>query len=122
MPLSNVDIGPIVRICQQHRRRVRYGVLGAAVSTRVGNLGAQPQRYASATATMLNAFFGGRCATASWVVGESGYPTGYGIPPNPVYDPRWSTAAPRHDDVRGFLDWLDTAATGWDKTLQSTCP
>jgi hypothetical protein len=101
---------------------VRYGVLGAAVSARVGNPKARPQRYASATATMLNAFFGGRCPSASWVVGESGYPTGYGVPLNPTYDPNWSTATPQHDEVQGFLDWLDAAATGWDKNPRSTYP
>ena len=122
MPLTNVDIGHVAAICQQHRCRVRYGVLGAAISTRVGNPNALPQNYARATVTMLNTFFGGRGPTASWVVGDDGRPTGYRNPPNPLYDTNWTAATPIHDRVDRFLAWLDTMAAGWDNDLRSTYP
>lgn len=122
MPLKNVDVGAVVQICQQHRHRVRYGVLGAAISARVGNPAADPQNYANATVTMLNAFFGGRCPAGSWVVDESGYPVGYGIPPNELYHPNWNNSTPLHDDVDGFLNWLDATVPYWDENLASTYP
>lgn len=122
MPVTNLDIGPVVQICQQHRERVRYGVLGAAIATRAGHPSARPQDYANATVTMLNTFFGGRCPAASWVVDDSGYPTGYGTPPNELFDRAWSTTAPLHDNVAAFLSWLDRAAPGWDANLESTYP
>jgi hypothetical protein len=122
MPVTNADIGPVVQICMQHRQRVRYGVLGAAISNRVGNPNAEPQNYARATVTMINAFFGGPGPAASWVVDETGFPTGYGGPPNHNYDPNWHSETPLHDVVDGFLAWLDATAPGWDAGLQSTYP
>lgn len=122
MPVSNVDIGHVVRILAGHRRRVRYGVLGAALSTRAGNPDARPGNYGNATVTMLNAAFGGMCPVASWVVNDSGFPEGYGDPQNPLYDPAWSTATPLHDDVGQLLAWLDANALGWDAKLRSTYP
>lgn len=122
MSLTNEDLGPIVMICQNHQNRVRYGVLGAAISSRVGNPNAVPQNYANATVAMLNAFFGGMGPAASWVVGDDGYPTGYGAPPNANFDPNWHDATPLHEEVGEFLDWLDEVAPGWDETLQSTYP
>jgi hypothetical protein len=122
MSVTNVDVGPVVQICQQHHHRVRYGVLGAAIITRVGHPNARPQDYAQATVTMLNTFFSGMCASASWVVDETGFPTGYGMPPNPNFDPNWSTTTPLLGTVAGFLAWLDTTAPGWDANLQSTYP
>ncbi|MBP3956094.1 hypothetical protein J8F10_12455 [Gemmata sp. G18] len=122
MPVNNADVGPVVQLCQQHHQRVRYGVLGAAISTRVGNPNAQPQNYAQATVAMINAFFGGIGPAASWVVEETGFPTGYGAPPNANFDPHWSTMTPLHNTVAGFLVWLDSTAPGWDANLQSTYP
>ena len=122
MPVTNLDVGPVVQICQQYRHRVRYGVLGAAISTRVGNPNAIPHNYANATVAMINAFFGGTCASASWVVGEEGYPVGYGMPPSQDYDPNWSDTTPLAGTVTGFLSWLDATAPGWDANLQSTYP
>jgi hypothetical protein len=122
MSVTNDDVGPVVQICQQHRHRVRYGVLGAAISTRVGNPKALPKNYEQATVAMINAFFGGMCATASWVVDETGFPTGYGAPPNVNFDPNWSTATPLHNTVSDFLVWLDATAPGWDANLQSSYP
>ena len=122
MPVTNADVGPVVQLCQQHRQRVRYGVLGAAISTRAGNPNAQPQNYAQAAVTMINTFFGGICPAASWVVEETGLPTGYGAPPNANFDPNWSAATPLHNTVAGFLAWLDATAPGWDANLQSTYP
>lgn len=122
MPVSKADIGPVVRICQQHRQRVRYGVLAAAISERAGNPNAQPNNYAMAAVTMINAFFGGICPAASWVVEETGFPTGYGAPPNANFDPHWSVTTPLHNTIAGFLAWLDSTAPGWDNDLQSTFP
>jgi hypothetical protein len=122
MPVTNDDVGPVVQICQQHRHRVRYGVLGAAISTRVGNPNAVPQNYAQATVTMINTFFGGMCPSASWVVDDTGRPTGYGAPPNASFDPSWSAVTPLHDAVADFLAWLDAVAPGWDVNLQSSYP
>jgi hypothetical protein len=122
MPVSNLDVGNVVNILATHHHRVRYGVLGAAISNRAGNLTALPEHYAQATVTMLNAFFGGRCPAASWVVDETGFPTGYGAPPNPSYDTAWNANTPLHDDVQAFLAWLDATAPGWDAHLHSTFP
>jgi hypothetical protein len=122
MPVHNADVGHVVQLCQQHHQRVRYGVLGASISTRVGNANALPQNYAQATVTMLNTFFGGMCAPASWVVEETGFPTGYGAPPNANYDVNWSATTPLHNTVVGFLAWLDATVPGWDANLQSTYP
>ena len=122
MPVTNLDVGPVVQICQRNRHRVRYGVLGAAISTRVGHPNARPQDYANATVAMINTFFGGRCASASWAVDELGYPTGYGMPPSLNYDPYWSNTTPLSDTVTEFLAWLDATAPGWDANLQSTYP
>ncbi len=122
MPVSNADVRDVVEICQQHHHRVRYGVLGAAISTRAGNLDARPGNYGSATVSMLNAAFGGRGPAASWVVARNGLPTGYGPPPNPLYHPQWTETTPVHQEVQEFLDWLDTVSPGWDGGLQSTFP
>ena len=120
MPVSSEDVGHVARICQQHRRRVRYGALGAAISTRAGNPKALPQNHAQATVTMLNKSLGGKCPAGSWVVDETGYPAGYGTPPNDLFDPNWSDGAPVLDDVQTLLSWLDREAPGWDAQLQST--
>lgn len=122
MPLSNADVGHVVTILALNHQRVRYGVLGAALSRRVGNPNARPGSYGNATVTMLNTFFGGMCPAASWVVNDSGFPEGYGDPPNALYDPAWSPNAPLHDDVDELLQWLDTNSHGWDANLQSTYP
>lgn len=122
MPVKNVDVGTVVQVCQRHRHRVRYGVLGAAISARAGNPRARSQNYANATVTMLNKFFGGRCPSGSWVVDERGYPTGYGTPLNEKFDPNWTASTPLHEGVAEFLAWLDATAPGWDSKLQSTYP
>lgn len=122
MPVHNADVGAIVQICQQHHQRVRYGVLGAAISERVGNPNALPQNYAQATVTMIYAFFGGVTPAASWVVDNTGVPTGYGTHPNSNFDPNWHLATPLHDTVTGFLAWLDKTVPGWDGNLQSAYP
>jgi hypothetical protein len=122
VPVTNVDVGRIVKICQTGGRRVRYGVLGAAISTRVGHPNARPQDFAQATVTMLNTFFGSKCASASWVVDETGFTADYGQPPNELFDPDWSREAPVFDDVQNFLAWLDRASPDWDDQLQSTYP
>lgn len=122
MPVSNVDVGHVVGILAAHRRRARYGVLGAALSRRVGNPNARPGNYGNATVTMLNTFFGGMCPAASWVVNDSGYPEGYGNPLNHLYDPAWSLSTPLHDDMDELLQWLDANSPGWDVNLQSTYP
>ncbi len=62
------------------------------------------------------------CPAASWVVNDSGYPEGYGDPPNHRYDLAWSLATPLHDDVDELLQWLDANSHGWDANLQSTYP
>ena len=63
---------------------------------------------------MLNAYFGGRAPTASWVVGKDGYPTGYEIPPGDSYDPNWNINQPLYENVNDFLNWLDeTAGKNW---------
>lgn len=122
MSVSNFDLGTVVNILAQSRHRVRYGVLGAAIATRVGHPAALPGNYGNATVTMLNSFFGGRCPAASWVVSEDGFPEGYGNPPGPLYDADWNVNTPLHDDVQEFLDWLDANAHGWDANLQSKYP
>jgi hypothetical protein len=122
MPVTNADVGPVVQLCQQHHHRVRYGVLGAAISTRVGNPNALCNEYANATVTMINKFFGGRCPTAAWVVNDTGFPKGYGTPPNANFDSNWAETTPQHDTIAGFLAWLDATAPGWDANLQSTYP
>lgn len=122
MPVRNADVEVVVQICQQHQHRVRYGVLGAALGTRAGNPNALPRNYASATVSMLNATFGGRGPAGSWVVAGNGLPTGYGPPPNPLYDLQWNEATPVHQDVEEFLDWLDAISPGWDGGLLSTFP
>ena len=122
MPVRNADIGRIIKICQRHRQRVRYGVLGAAPSTRAGNPNALPQNYAQATVTMINASFGGMAQPASWVVDETGFPTGYGAPPNANFDPGWPGATQPYDNVTDFLAWLDDMEPGWDENLESTYP
>src|SRR3982074_3801340 len=122
MPLSNMDVGLVVNIVAQHHQRVRYGVIGAAISTRVGNPAAVPGSWGPATVASLNGFFGGMCPPASWVVGENGFPTGYGEPPgppNPLYDLTWSVNTPLHETVQALLEWLDNNAPGWDGNLQS---
>ncbi|MBL8873777.1 MAG: hypothetical protein JNK90_28635 [Planctomycetaceae bacterium] len=122
MPLNSSDVGAIVLICQQHQQRVRYGVLGAALSARVGNPDPRTQDYAQATVAMINKFFGGTGPAASWVVDETGFPKGYGVPPNPNYDVNWQVNAPLHESIAEFLQWLDTTASGWDNHLISTYP
>ena len=122
MPVKSADVGPVVLICQRCRERVRYGVLGAAISTRVGNPNALPRYYGQATVTMINAFFGGVYPAASWVVDKTGLPVGYGEPPNPNFDPNWHAATPVHNAVQEFLAWLDGTVPGWDDKLQSTYP
>jgi hypothetical protein len=119
MPVNHVDVGMVAEICQEHQNRVRYGVLGAAISSRVGNPAAAPRAYTQATVAMLNAFFEERCAAASWVVGENGYPTGYEALD---LDPNWNIATALHNNVAGFLEWLDHTQPGWDENLESTYP
>lgn len=122
MPVNNGDVGFVVQICRQHQQRVRYGVLGAAISCRAGNPNALPQNYAQATVTMINTFFGGVCPTASWVVDETGFPSGYGDPPNVSFDPNWHINTPLHESVQEFLAWLDATVPQWDANLQSNYP
>lgn len=122
MPVTHTDVAVVAGICQVHRHRVRYGVLAAAISTRAGNQNARPEAYASATVTMLNAALGGRGHVASWVVGANGHPTGYGTPPNELYDVNWAATTPIHNDVHEFLGWLDETVPEWDADLQSTFP
>lgn len=130
MALHHNDVGAICAILAQpnNRVRVRYGVLGAALRTRVGHPNAFPGHNAQATVTLLKTHFGhpgdpsGRCPVASWVVGENGYPSGYGLPPNASYDPAWTDNSPLYQGVAVFLEWLDTHAPGWDAHLQSTYP
>ncbi len=125
MAVSNEDVGSVVLICARHRERVCFGVLGAALSKRVGNPDAQPRHFGMAAGAMVRAFFGEPTPVASWVVGVGGYPprdptTGYGNPPNEKYDRAWSTLTPLHIDVEEFLEWLDSVSPGWDANLQST--
>ena len=68
---------------------------------------------------MLNTYFGGRCAAASWVVNETGYSESYGAPPNDSFDPNWTDATPLHEEVSEFLVWLHTTAPGWDSNLET---
>ena len=131
MGVSNVDVGLVTRICYQNKERVCYGVLGAALSERVGNPDAQPKNYGMATGKMVRACFGDPKPVASWVVDVNGYPLprdptiGYGEPPNPPnekYDRAWSTDTPLHEDVKEFLEWLDKVSPGWNANLQSDYP
>jgi len=122
MPVRRDDVRLVVLICQKHRQRVRYGVLGAAIISRAGHQNALPRDYAQATVAMLNASFGGPGPAPSWVVDETGYPTGYGTPPNELYDPNWDINTPLHDSVQGFLRWLDDTEVGWSDDLKSTYP
>ena len=119
MPLNKDDVGDVVSTCQEHRHRVRYGVLGAAISHRVGNLQAVPRSYGKVTGTLLNKRFGGRCPSACWVVGGDGNPTGYDTT---TRDPHWTATTPLHDDVPEFLAWLDATVPEWDRRLKSTYP
>ena len=110
MPVSNLDVGNVVNVLAQHQHRVLFGVLGAAIGTRAGIPAALPGNYGQATGTMVRTFFGGPSPAASWVVDETGFPPGYGFPPNPPnqnYDPAWNANTPLHDDVQAFLGWLD---------------
>ena len=124
MGVSNVDVGLVTRICYQNKHRVCYGVLGAALSDRVGNPDAQPLNFGVATGGMVRACFGDPMPVASWVVAvKTGCPRGYGPPPpapNPNFDPTWSTGSPLHKKVKEFLEWLDKVEPGWDANLQST--
>ena len=122
MPVHYSDVVKVVLICQKHRQRVRYGVLSAAISSRAGDRNALPRNYARATSPLLNRGFGGPGPAPSWVVNRTGYPTGYGTPLNELYDPNWNINTPLHDSVQGFLDWLDSKESGWDKDLKSTYP
>jgi hypothetical protein len=126
MSVTNVDVGPVVKICAEHCQRVRYGVLGAALNVRAGNPDARPGYLGNATASMVKAYFRGmyppegQGPLASWVVGENGQPSGYGDPLNPLYDPKWSIQTPLYcddEDVEKFLAWLDKASPGWDHSL-----
>jgi hypothetical protein len=120
MPLAQCDVCKVLRICQRARVRVRYGVLGAAVMRRVGNRNAEARGYGQATARIIDTHFGGQGPIASWAVGRDGRPTGYGIPPNPPYDPRWSENRILYEDVPTFLAWLDETDLGWDDDLGSS--
>ena len=125
MPVCYKDVKRVVGICERNRHRVRYGVLSAAISTRVGNPSATSHDYANATVVMLNTAFeeyGGKCPSASWVVAKDGCPTGYGTPPNPLYHPWWTETTPICHDVGEFLAWLDATERGWDANLCSSYP
>ena len=123
MGVVSADVGFIVEnFLVPFHHRVRYGVLGAAIATRVGHPAALPGKYANATVTMLNTHFGGRCQQASWVVNENGHPEGYGNQPGPLYDPNWNEHTPLHADVQEFLNWMDATRPEWDEGLLSTCP
>jgi hypothetical protein len=130
MGLSEHDVVPITRICAKNKNRVSYGVLGAAIMTRVGHPAPSPGSYGQATAGHVSANFN-PCPVASWVVRARGAHRGfppvglYGLPPNPPntrYDTAWTVNTPFHTSVQLFLDWLDRIAPGWDANLQSTYP
>jgi hypothetical protein len=119
MPVTTQDVGHVVTLLAGAHHRATYGVIGAAIITRVGHPGALPGNYGQSTGQSVNRFFNGKCGAASWAVAVNGFPTDYDAA---QYDPAWNTNTPLHADVQTFLDWLDDTFPGWDGHLVSVHP